>query len=171
MRSKLRILMLRTHPAKHGKQREVVERLSTPHTTSGAAIAPAASIAPPSDGLSAEARLRGTAVKLAAAGRSSGVTTDMTYALRAGTSICESALRTKRSASATGKVGANAAAMRHRFAGRWVKTMVLIRPMRCASGAAASCDIAVSSPAQKKKAPAAVSETRSAGRATARAAR
>ena len=36
--------------------------------------------------------------------------------------------------------------------------MVLIRPMRCASGAAASCDIAVSSPAQKKKAPAAVSE-------------
>jgi hypothetical protein len=37
--------------------------------------------------------------------------------------------------------------------------MVLIRPMRCASGAAASCDIAVSSHAQKKKAPAAVSES------------
>jgi len=38
----------------------------------------AANIAPVSEGLIAEARLRGTAVKLAAAGRSGGVTTDIT---------------------------------------------------------------------------------------------
>src|SRR6185503_8964546 len=68
--------------------------LSTPHSTSGAAIAPAANMTPVKDGLSEEARLRGTAVKLAAAGRSAGVTTDMTYAPRAGTSICDSRLRT-----------------------------------------------------------------------------
>jgi hypothetical protein len=41
-------------------------------------MAPAANIAPVSEGLRAEARLRGTAVKLAAAGRSAGVTTDIT---------------------------------------------------------------------------------------------
>ena len=55
-------------------------------------------------------------------------------------------------------VGANAAAIRQKFAGRCVNTMVLTRPMRRASGAAASCDTALSSPVQKKNAPAAVSD-------------
>ena len=57
---------------------------STPQATSGAANQPAANKAPPSVGLSAAARLRGTAVKLAAAALSPGVTTAMTKAARAG---------------------------------------------------------------------------------------
>ena len=131
---------------------------STPHRSSGAAIAPAANIAPVSVGPMAEARLRGTAVKLAAAGRSAGVTTDMTKAERAGTSICDKALRASNSASASSRVGANAAPMRHRFAGMWVNTMVLMRPMRRATAGAASCEAAVKRPVQKKNAPAAVSD-------------
>src|SRR5262245_63132009 len=113
-------------------------------------------MAPVSEGLAADARLRGTAVKLAAAGRSAGVTTDITKALRAGTSICERALRTSSSASTGASDGAKAAAIRHRLDGIWVKTIVLTRPIRLASGAARSCEIAASRPVQKKKAPAAV---------------
>jgi hypothetical protein len=48
---------------------------------------------PARNGLAAEARLRGTEVTLAAAGRSAGVTIAITYDWRVGTSICESALR------------------------------------------------------------------------------
>jgi len=106
-------------------------------------MAPAANMAPVNEGLSAEARLRGTAVKLAAAGRSSGVTTVITKALRAGTSICESALRASRRPSASSSVGASAAPIRHRFAGICVNTIVLTRPMRRAIRGAASCDAAV----------------------------
>ena len=40
----------------------------------------------------------------------------------------------------------------------WVNTMVLSRPMRLATQGAASCEAAVSSPAQKKNAPAAASD-------------
>ena len=56
--------------------------------------------APESAGLAADARLRGTAVKLAAAVRSGGVTTAITNAVRVGTSICDSALHSNNSASA-----------------------------------------------------------------------
>ena len=49
-----------------------------PHTTSGSAENGPASMNPAIAGLIDEARLRGTAVKLAAAGRSAGVTTAMT---------------------------------------------------------------------------------------------
>lgn len=56
---------------------------------------------PAKAGLIDDARLRGTAVKLAAAGLSAGVTTAITYDVRVGTSICESAERIKSSASAT----------------------------------------------------------------------
>src|SRR5579859_91717 len=106
------------------------------------------------DGLIADARLRGTAVKLAAAGRSAGVTTLITNAPRAGTSICESRLRARRSASVTFRLEASAAPIRHRLDGMCVKTMVLTMPMRLASGPAASCEHADRSPVQKKKAPA-----------------
>ena len=58
-------------------------------------------MAPLSVGLIAEARLRGTAVKLAAAARSTGVTTVMTKALRVGTSICESSARTNSNPTAS----------------------------------------------------------------------
>ena len=43
------------------------------------------------------------------------------------------------------------------LAGMWVKTIVLSRPMRRATQGATICDAALSSPLQKKKAPAAVS--------------
>ena len=50
--------------------------------------------------LTAEARLRGTVVMLAAAGRSAGGTIAITYELRVGTSICDSALLTNNNAMA-----------------------------------------------------------------------
>ena len=60
-------------------------------------------MAPASAGLAAAARLRGTDVTLAAAARSSGATTAMTYEVRVGTSIWESALRTSSRKIAIGK--------------------------------------------------------------------
>ena len=62
------------------------------------------SIHPAAIGGSAAARLRGTLVTLAAAGRSSGVTTAITYEVRAGTSICDSAARHSRHATASAGV-------------------------------------------------------------------
>ena len=50
----------------------------TPQITNGQASKPAAKSAPAMAGLAAAARLRGTDVKLAAAGRSAGVTTAIT---------------------------------------------------------------------------------------------
>ena len=44
------------------------------------------------------------------------------------------------------------------LAGMWVNTIVLSRPIFFATQGAASCEAAVSSPDQKKKAPAAVSD-------------
>jgi hypothetical protein len=67
---------------------------------------------------------------LAAAARSPGVTTDITYEVRVGTSICESALRVSRRASAIQRLGAKGTRSRHMFAGRCVNTIVLTRPMR-----------------------------------------
>src|SRR5437870_10559496 len=80
----------------------------------------------------AQAKVFGTAVTLAAAGRSSGATTAITYELRVGTSICDNALRASRSAIATGRFGANGTSASSTFDGRWVNTIVLIRPMRSA---------------------------------------
>ena len=54
---------------------------------------------PASAGLIADARLRGTAVTLAAAVRSPGATTAITYEVRVGTSICDSAERTSNNPS------------------------------------------------------------------------
>ena len=59
-------------------QREVIGDLEHPAEHQRRESQPAANSAPPSVGLSAAARLRGTAVKLAAAGRSGGVTTAIT---------------------------------------------------------------------------------------------
>ena len=84
---------------------------------------PLASNAPPIDGPMADARLRGTAVKLAAAARSGGVTEAITNAERAGTSICDSALRASRQVSASGRLGTSAAATRNRLAGIWVNPL------------------------------------------------
>src|SRR5437868_13038567 len=97
-----------------------------------------------------EARLRGTAVMLAAAGRSSGVTTAITYDVRVGTSICDSALRTSSSVITRVRLGRKGMAIRQRLAGRWVNTMVLTRPKRRATRTAAKYEIAVRMLVQKK---------------------
>ena len=91
-------------------------------------------------GLTAVARLRGTAVMLAAAGRSSGVTTAITYEVRVGTSICDSALRASSKPIAVARFGANGTRIRKMFDGRWVKTIVLIRPIRSEIGTATRKD-------------------------------
>src|SRR5918995_622300 len=114
---------------------------------------------PDSSGLRAAARLLGTAVTLAAAGRSAGETTAITYELRTGTSICDSALRRSRKATASSTVGMKGVSARKRFAGRWVKTAVSRRPMRLAMRTAASAEKADSTPVQKKMAPTVATET------------
>ena len=90
---------------------------SAPQVTRGAARKPAANIPAPITGPAVDAKLRGTAVKLAAAARSGVVTTDITKALRAGASIDERSERTIRSPNASLTEGANAAAIRQRLAG------------------------------------------------------
>lgn len=88
-----------------------------PQAISGAAKKPAANIPAPITGPAAEAKLRGTAVKLAAAALSGRVTTDMTKALRAGASIDDSSERTMSSPKASPTEGAKAAAIKQRLAG------------------------------------------------------
>src|SRR5258707_3840353 len=107
-----------------------------PQTTNGNPVKDVVSRAPAKAGLSDDARLRGTAVTLAAAGRSGGVTTAITYEVRVGTSICESAERTSNSPSTTRRLVENAARIRQRLEGMCVKTMVFTRPKRFASRAA-----------------------------------
>ena len=84
----------------------------------------------------AAARLRGTAVMLAAAGRSGGVTTAITYEVRVGTSICDSAERSTKALAPHTDCGENAAKIRNTLEGICVNTMVLTRPMRLAIQAA-----------------------------------
>src|SRR5260370_29648369 len=95
-----------------------------PQTTRGNPVKDVASRAPAKAGLSDDARLRGTAVTLAAAGLSGGVTTAITYEVRVGTSICESAERTSNRPSTTKRVVANAARVRQRLGRVGVKTKV-----------------------------------------------
>src|SRR5258707_4036578 len=81
-------------------------------------------------GLIAEARLRGTGVMLAAAARSGGVTTAITYELRVGTSICDNAARTRRSARTMPRCGTKGTSMTQILEGICVNTIVLTRPIR-----------------------------------------
>ena len=80
--------------------------------------------------------VRATPVTPAAAERSSGGTTAITYDWRVGTSICEILNRNIKTAMAHGKFGISGTRISNRFDGRWVKTMVLTRPKRVASCAA-----------------------------------
>jgi hypothetical protein len=86
--------------------------------------------APEIAGLIDEARLRGTAVKLAATVRSAGVTTAITYEVRVGTSICENAALVSNSKSTRIKLDENAAPIKQRLAGTWVNTIVFTSPNR-----------------------------------------
>src|SRR6185312_3125698 len=104
--------------------------------TSGRPENAVVSNSPAKAGLIDEARLRGTAVTLAAAVRSAGVTTAMTYDVRVGTSICDKAERSKGSAKVSHRFGENAAKIRKMLDGMWVNTMVFTSPIRAASQAA-----------------------------------
>src|SRR5271169_1302360 len=84
----------------------------------------------------AQAKVFGTAVMLAAAGRSGGVTTAITYEVLVGTSICDRALRASSSAIAVARLGAKGIRINKMFDGRWVNTIVLMSPMRPAIGTA-----------------------------------
>lgn len=95
---------------------------------------------PDSSGATATPRLRGTAATLAAAGRSSGVTTAMTLGDRIGTSIWESSACRISSPNAADAVGSNAVSIRNVLDDRCVKTMVFTSPKRRASGTAAKYD-------------------------------
>src|SRR5262245_5198618 len=126
--------------------------------TSGSAKKDAEKSAPDIVGLTADARLRGTAVTLAAAVRSGGVTTAMTYDVRVGTSIWDRAERTSRSPSTNVRLLENAAMIRQTLEGMCVKTMVLIRPKCFPNRAATGYEKAARTFDQKKKALAAASE-------------
>src|SRR6516225_6904279 len=78
----------------------------------------------------AQAKVFGTAVMLAAAGRSDGVTTAITYEVLVGTSICDSPLRASNSAIVVARLGAKGIRINKTLDGRCVKTIVLMSPMR-----------------------------------------
>src|SRR6185503_573506 len=124
--------------------------LSPPQISSGQICRPAVNSMPAMAGLAAAARLRGTAVALAAAGRSASLTTAIAYEERAGTSICPSMARTIRSATVSPSVGANAARIRHTLAGMCVNTIVFTSPIREPSQAATGNENAANTPIQKK---------------------
>src|SRR5216683_2634541 len=115
----------------------------------------ASNIIPAGIGARAAARLRGTFVTLAAAARSSGGTTAITYDWRAGTSICDSDDRNSRKTSVSLALGIMAASIRKALDGRCVYTIVLIRPIRAARATDTNCDNDPRRPAAKKKTPAA----------------
>jgi len=121
--------------------------------TSGSPMNAVDSSAPDIAGLMEEARLRGTAVMLAAAVRSAGVTTAITKDVRVGTSICENAERTSKSARTTVRLEEKAATMRQTLDGICVKTMVLTSPIRWEIRTAARYENAEHTPVQKKIVP------------------
>src|SRR5437868_10671492 len=111
--------------------------LRPPATISGHPKLESPSIYPAISGLTADARLRGTDVTLAAAARSAGATTAITYELRVGTSICDSALRASNSATAHERLDANGTSSSRTLDGKCVNTIVLTRPNRFAMRVAA----------------------------------
>ena len=95
----------------------------------------------------------------AAAERSSGSTTAMTYDWRVGTSIWLRLNRSSRTATASGSVGMSGTRISSTFDGRWVKTIVLMSPIRAAIRAADSDETAASRLAPKKIAPSVAGST------------
>src|SRR5262249_46500529 len=117
------------------------------------------SIQPASTGGNAAARLRGTLVTLAAAARSSGGTTAITYDCRAGTSMLETHMRKSRHATAAVAFGITPVRAKRKLAGRCVKTIVSMRPIRAASRVETSCENAAHRLATKKIWPAVATDS------------
>src|SRR6185295_6009128 len=94
--------------------------------------------------------VRAMPVTPAAADRSPGSTTAMTYDWRVGTSIWLRLKRRSRTAIASPRFGMSGTRIRSRFDGRWVKTIVFTSPKRAANRDAESDDTAASRFAAKK---------------------
>src|SRR3954447_16267698 len=120
--------------------------LRTPAMISGQPTVLWSSIQPAAIGGRAAARLRGTLVTLAAAARSRGETTAITYELRSGASIADSRLRATRHTIARARLGINAAATSSTWAGMWLNTIVRINPSRLATRAATNAENAEHTP-------------------------
>jgi hypothetical protein len=97
--------------------------------------------------------LRGTVVILAAAGRSSGVTTAITYEFRGAISMCEKSARTRSNPRASQTFGINGTRMTAIWAGMWVKAIVSIIPILSANHAEARIEKADTRLVQKKMRP------------------
>src|SRR5215212_938753 len=95
----------------------------------------------------------------AAADRSSGSTTAMTYDWRVGTSIWLRVNRSSSTAIASWRVGISGTMNRSTFDGRWVKTIVLMSPNLAAIRAADRDETAASRFAAKKIAPSTAGST------------
>ena len=83
----------------------------------------------------------------------------MTYDARVGTSICDNALRASNKPTAVVRSGANGISIRNTLEGRWVKTIVLIRPIRSAIGTAMRYETAEQTPLQNRIVAVVVTET------------
>src|SRR6266404_4990765 len=128
--------------------------LSVPAMKNGVLIRDGrANINPTNNGLMAAPVVRATPVIPAAADRSSALTTAMVYDCRVGTSIWLMLKRNNSTKVASERLGISGTRMSRMFEGRWVKTMVLIRPKRDAMRDARSDDIPAKIFAQKKMTP------------------
>src|SRR6266404_8031126 len=100
------MLLWRVDLAKHEQEQHVIEAIETATYYKWPSKARKPEQTAGKDWTCRPAMLRGGAVMLAAAGRSGGVTTAITYDVRAGTSICERVLRISSNAIAIPSVGA-----------------------------------------------------------------
>src|SRR6266511_2413494 len=116
-----------------------------PATTNGQAR-PTGPSSPASAGPAGRVTYRAVLVVAAAAVRSGGGTSAITYAWRVGTSICDSTVRASSSPTAMGRVGASGTAASSKLDGRWVNTIVRSSPTLAASSGAARKEAACSTP-------------------------
>ena len=105
---------------------------------------------PANNGLTAAARLRGTAVALAAAGRSSASHGHHVRGPGRHVHLLTASSRQQQRDRERRDSARTAASIRKRLAGRCVNTIVLIRPNRFATGTAIRNDTAEQMLAQKK---------------------
>ena len=108
---------------------------------------------PTNNGLIAAPIVRATPVIPAAAARSSGLTTAITYDWRVGTSIWLMLKRRSSRSVASVTFGISGTRISRMFDGRCVATIVLSRPKRAASRAATSADTPARMFAEKKRTP------------------